>query len=115
MLIIYRDWLQFQLRQAVNEIPDLAANSKFIALTDSNVLLTFAPDSPADAAYVEVTGVDARLIGIDTRPANGLVYGITATNNIYTIAIQIAVSPASAALWIYLLKRELFLGLTLTP
>ena len=68
-----------------NEIPDVAQNSKFIALTDSNILLTFAPDSPADAAFVEVTGVEGSLLGIDTRPANGLVYSIDTSNNIYTI------------------------------
>ena len=67
------------------EIPDVAKNSKFVALTDSNTLISFAPDSPADATSVEVTGVDGFLLGIDTRPANGLVYGIDTANNIYTI------------------------------
>ena len=69
----------------VSEIADFALNSTFLALTDSNVILSFAPDSPEDAAFIEVTGVDGFLLGIDTRPANGLVYGIDTSNNIYTI------------------------------
>ena len=70
---------------ATPEIANVAQNSKFLALTDSNVLLSFAPNNPAGAAFIGVTGVDESLLGIDTRPADGLVYSIDTANNIYTI------------------------------
>ena len=66
-------------------ISDIALNSQFLALSDDNTLISFAPSNPGQTDAIAVTGVDAPLLGIDTRPANGLVYGITATNNIYTI------------------------------
>ena len=70
---------------ATSLIPNIALNSEFLALTDNNTLISFNPDSPADTEEIAVTGVDGVLLGIDTRPANGLVYGITTANNIYTI------------------------------
>jgi Ca2+-binding RTX toxin-like protein len=56
-----------------------------IALTDSNTLASFDPANPGQVTSVAVSGVDSPLLGIDTRPANGLIYGITTTDNIYTI------------------------------
>ncbi|HEY9768347.1 MAG TPA: DUF4394 domain-containing protein [Coleofasciculaceae cyanobacterium] len=66
-------------------VPDIALDSKFVALTDDNTLVSFDPANPADTDSVAVTGVDGALLGIDTRPADGLIYGITTANNIYTI------------------------------
>ena len=68
-----------------NEIADFAQNSTFLALTDSNIILSFAPDSPETTSFIPVTGTEGFLLGIDTRPANGLVYGIDTLDNIYTI------------------------------
>ena len=66
-------------------LPDVAVNSKFVALTDDNTLISFDPSNPTDTDSTAVTGVDGVLLGIDTRPANGTIYGITTANNIYTI------------------------------
>ena len=66
-------------------IPDLALNSDFYALTDDNSLLAFDPSNPSEAEAIAVTGLDGALLGIDTRPADGAIYGITTANNIYTI------------------------------
>ena len=68
--------------QTVEEILD---NSNFVALTDSNTLISFDPSNPGETETVEVEGVEGFLLGIDTRPANGSVYGIDTANNIYTI------------------------------
>jgi trimeric autotransporter adhesin len=59
--------------------------SSFIALGDNNVLVAFNSSNLSRVSSIPVTGVDAPLIGIDTRPANGLMYGITTANTIYTI------------------------------
>lgn len=66
-------------------LPDFATNSQFFALTDDNTLISFDVSSPGETESIAVTGVDGALLGIDTRPANGLIYGLTTANSIYTI------------------------------
>jgi sorbitol-specific phosphotransferase system component IIA len=66
-------------------ISEIALNSEFVALTDDNTLISFDPTNPGEIDSIAVSGVDGVLFGIDTRPANGLIYGITTANNIYTI------------------------------
>ena len=68
-----------------SSIPEVAQNSQFLALTDDNTLISFDPSNPGETNSIAVTGADAPLLGIDTRPANGFVYGISTSNNIYTI------------------------------
>jgi hypothetical protein len=58
---------------------------RLIALTDNNTLISFDSSNPEQVISTPVTGIDGTLLGIDTRPANGLIYGITTANNIYTI------------------------------
>ncbi len=72
-------------RDSKPTIPEVALDSKFVALTDDNTLISFDPSKPTETDSVAVTGVDGVLLGIDTRPADGLIYGITTANNIYTI------------------------------
>ena len=70
-------------------LEEILADSKFVALTDDNTLISFDPNNPSEAesnaVSTEVTGVEGVLLGIDTRPANGMVYSIDTQNNIYTI------------------------------
>jgi Ca2+-binding RTX toxin-like protein len=54
-------------------------------LTDNNMLVAFDSDRPNRAQTLNITGVSGTLIGIDFRPQDGKLYGITDTNNIYTI------------------------------
>jgi len=58
-----------------------------VGLTTSNQLARFDSASPGMATVVSITGlnVDERFVGIDTRPSNNMIYGITAFNRIYTI------------------------------
>lgn len=62
-----------------------AANAQLLALTDDNQLVRFAPTSPENTTIIPVTGINGTLLGIDTRPANGLVYGLTTANELYTL------------------------------
>lgn len=66
----------------------IANNSRFLALTDDNKIAAFNPGNPKAARSISVSGLknsSERLLGFDTRPANGLIYGITNANNLYTI------------------------------
>ncbi|MGB3311409.1 MAG: DUF4394 domain-containing protein [Nodosilinea sp.] len=58
-----------------------------LGLTDANQIVAFSTSNPAQTKTLAVTGVEGTLIGIDVRPANGLIYGLTTTNQIYTIAL----------------------------
>ncbi|WP_017297822.1 DUF4394 domain-containing protein [Nodosilinea nodulosa] len=57
----------------------------FLALTSSNTLLGFTAANPDKVSSLEVTGLEGTLLGIDVRPADGLLYGLTTANSLYTI------------------------------
>lgn len=64
----------------------LAQAVSLFGLTDNNTLVRFDSASPGSTTSVQVTGIgDGFLQGIDFRPANRLLYGLTDTNKIYTI------------------------------
>ena len=56
-----------------------------VALTRSGALLVFAADRPEAATRIPVHGVAGMLIGIDLRPADQQLYGVSTTNEIYRI------------------------------
>ena len=58
---------------------------QLIALTTSSQLVTFDSATPGATTTLAVTGVSGTLVGIDRRPANGLLYGISSNGGIYTI------------------------------
>jgi hypothetical protein len=68
-----------------------ARDVDLIALDESNTLLRFNSAQPQNVTAVKVSGVSGALIGIDVRPANGLLYGLSTRNDVYTI------DPASGA------------------
>lgn len=55
-----------------------------IALVDGNTLVTFDTETRAVSTTVEVTGVDG-LAGIDQRPADNMLYGVTLSGEVVTI------------------------------
>jgi Domain of unknown function (DUF4394)/Domain of unknown function (DUF4114) len=59
--------------------------TNLVALTDNNKLVSFDDHNPAASQFTDITGVEGTLLGIDTRPADGSIYGISTANNIYTI------------------------------
>jgi len=61
------------------------AQISLIGLTNDNTLVRFPSNNPRETARVKVSGLTGTLVGIDLRPANGLLYGVSDANNIYTI------------------------------
>ena len=53
-----------------------------VALTGDGLLITFSAEHPGDARTRKPSGVSGQLIGLDRRPANGLLYGLTAAANL---------------------------------
>jgi Domain of unknown function (DUF4394) len=65
---------------SANKIGATTPNVKVIGLAPNNILV------PLDSRRtIRVTGVDGNLQGIDFRPANGKLYGVTDTDKIYII------------------------------
>ncbi len=62
-----------------------AEAATLVALTADNQLVRLDSETRRAAAPVRVTGTDGRLVGIDQRPANGMLYGLTERGQIVTI------------------------------
>lgn len=56
-----------------------------IGLTDNNTLVFFNSGTPGTNTSLAVTNLDGKLLGIDFRPADGYLYGLTDSNKLYTI------------------------------
>ncbi|MGF1491351.1 MAG: DUF4394 domain-containing protein [Microcoleaceae cyanobacterium] len=72
--------------------------AKFFALTDDNTLISFDQSNPGETSAIPVTGLDGVLLGVDVRPANGLIYGVTTANTIYTIDPEDGTATFSSSL-----------------
>jgi Domain of unknown function (DUF4394)/IPT/TIG domain len=69
----------------------LPVSQPIVALDSNNTLFTYNPSLGSFVNPVPVTDIKGNLEGIDFRPANNLLYGITDTDQIYII------DPASGA------------------
>lgn len=65
--------------------PADAASIQLIGLDNSNNLVSFDPTNLTSTSSVQVTGITGNLVGIDFRPANGDLFGVTDANRVYTI------------------------------
>src|SRR5438094_7820276 len=61
------------------------AGPTLIGPTDDGTLVIFAADRPQAIRTVRATGLSGRLVGVDTRPADGHLFGLTTTNDVYRI------------------------------
>lgn len=58
---------------------------ELIGLSDNNILIRFEDRQPSVVREIKPKGMKGKLIGIDFRPANGLLYGLSDKNILYTI------------------------------
>lgn len=56
-----------------------------VGLTPNNTLVMFDSSNPSTVKDIKVSEIEGSLIGIDVRPANGMLYGVTNTSKIYTL------------------------------
>lgn len=76
-------------RPTLESLEDRCTPATLVALTANDVLLTFDSAAPGQILrQVKITGQGAgeNILGIDSRPANGLLYGISSANKLYTIS-----------------------------
>ncbi len=78
-----------------------AADSSVVALLNANALVSFARNAPGVvSAALPVTGLQAGepLLGIDFRPATGMLYGLGNAGRVYTIDTTTGVASLAATL-----------------
>ncbi|TAJ22206.1 MAG: DUF4394 domain-containing protein [Planctomycetota bacterium] len=89
-----------------------------VALTAAGTLATFVPGAPGTIlSEIALAGLEPgeKLVGIDYRPANGVLYGIGSTSRVYRVALATGiVFPASAASFTPSLAGNAF-GLDFNP
>lgn len=69
-----------------------------IGLTANNSLVRFGYNSRRPDKPIAVTGIDGNLQGIDFRPANGLLYGVTDRHKVYVIDPETGYASAEQTL-----------------
>jgi len=62
-----------------------AAEPTLVVLTAEGTLFVFPANGPEKARAIEPTGVSGRLVGIDVRPADRRLYGLSAASEIYRV------------------------------
>jgi hypothetical protein len=75
-----------------------AAEPAIAALTETGVILVFAADHPDTVRVVQPSGVADRLVGIDVRPADGRLYGLTTASELYRLDLLSGAAEALATL-----------------
>ncbi len=66
-----------------------ASAQQIIGLTTTNALITFdaaTPENGSPMTFITgLEGVNQRILAIDTRPTNGLLYGVSTDSKLYTL------------------------------
>lgn len=68
----------------------IAHAESLVGLTSNNQIGVFSSTNVAAASFVNISGLSEgeSLIGIDLRPSNNTIYGISTANNIYTLNVS---------------------------
>ncbi|KPF41633.1 hypothetical protein D621_21210 [beta proteobacterium AAP51] len=71
-----------------------------VGITSANEIARFDAATPGMAMRTAITGLDAgdRFVGIDLRPSNNTLYGLTLSNRLYTLNESTGVATFVAAL-----------------
>lgn len=59
-----------------------------VALGADNTIVRFNSANPQSGNVWQVEGVEGKLLGVDVRPANGKLYGLSDNNKLYTINLS---------------------------
>ena len=88
-----------------------------VGLNSQNQLSRFDTVNIAGASYVDITGLSAgdRLVGIDLRPKDGKIYGVSLSNQIYTVNEWTGAATWVAALSSPVIQSNLGYGIDFNP
>ena len=93
------------------------AGTWLVGITSSNQIARFDAMNPGAATSTAITGLSAgdRFVGIDLRPSNNTIYGLTLSNRVYTINETTGVASFVAALSTPVLGATQGWGLDFNP
>lgn len=94
-----------------------AGAADFIGLTTGNEIGMFSSSNTSAATFTSITGLGAgeRILGIDLRPSNNMVYGVSSLNRIYTLDVASGMATFMAALDTPLVNPSLSYGIDFNP
>ena len=89
----------------------------FIGLTTGNQIGMISSASPAAASFTAITGlaVGERMLGIDLRPSNNMVYGVSSLNRLYTLDAGTGAASFIAALNSPIINTAIAYGIDFNP
>jgi hypothetical protein len=88
-----------------------------VGLTSASEIVRFDPLAPDAGTRTAITGLadGERLVGIDTRPSNGLIYGVSTAQKIYTIDEMTGMASLVANLDVGVINASRGYGIDFNP
>lgn len=89
----------------------------FVGLTTGNQIGMFDGSQPDAAIFVSITGLGTgeRILGIDLRPTDNMIYGVSSLNRIYTLDAVTGAASFVSALDIPVVNPSLAYGIDFNP
>lgn len=102
---------------AITAAFNVAQAESLVGINSQNQIGVFDSTNVAAAAFVNITGLSAgeSLIGIDLRPSNNLLYGVSNASNLYTVDAYTGAASFVAALSGYAINASLGYGVDFNP
>ena len=96
---------------------NIAQAASLVAYTTDNQLYTFDSTNVGSGTFVGVTGLvgGESFVGIDLRPSNNTIYGITTSNNVYTLNASSGAATFVSALNMNIVNANLSYGFDFNP
>ncbi len=94
-----------------------AQAASLVGLSTNNQIGVFDSANVAAAAFVNISGLNSgeSLIGIDLRPSNNTIYGISTSNNVYTVNASSGAATFVTALNTSIINASLGYGFDFNP
>lgn len=89
----------------------------FIGLTTGNQIGLISGANPAAASFIAISGLTAgeRILGIDLRPSNNMVYGVSSLNRLYTVDATTGAASFVATLNNAIINTGIAYGIDFNP
>lgn len=95
----------------------VAQAASLVGINSSNQIGVFDSANVAAAAFVNISGLSSgeSLVGIDLRPSNNLIYGVSTANNVYTVDAYSGAATFVTALGSSVINPSLGYGFDFNP
>lgn len=89
----------------------------FIGLTTGNQIGLISSANPGASSFTTITGLTAgeRMLGIDLRPSNNMVYGVSSLNRLYTLNATTGAASFVATLNTAIINTGIAYGIDFNP